>query len=229
MVTKRGTNTFSGSAYTYFKNEDLRGNKLDGEDLGEREREQRNIWGMTFGGPIIKDKLFFFVNAEYEHSPYPVYKWHHSANGKGDGTSLVSRVTDEDMSRFANDLNRMYGWNPGSWTDYDGQDNVYRLLARIDYNISDRHHLMLRYNFTDKKKDYAASGGGLVGAPASVYAQTYSGSMYSRKDNVHSLTAELNSSLGRNMNNVLRAGFTFNNANNRESDEIGRASCRERV
>lgn len=218
MVTKRGTNTFKGSAYTYFKNENLRGNKIDGEDLGEREREQRNIWGMTLGGPIIKDRLFFFVNAEYEHSPYPVYKWRHSADGKGDGESLVSRVTDEDMARFAGDLNRLYGWDPGSWTDYGGEDNVYRLLARIDYNISDHHHLMLRYNFTDKKKDNAVSGGGLVGTPASVYSQTYAGSMYSRQDNVHSLTAELNSSFGRNMNNVLRAGFTFNNANNRESD-----------
>ena len=68
-ITKSGTNTFKGTAYTYFKNENMRGNKIDGEDLGERPIEAHRTYGFTLGGPIVKNKLFFFVNGEYEESP----------------------------------------------------------------------------------------------------------------------------------------------------------------
>lgn len=59
-ITKSGTNTFKGTAYTYFKNENMRGNKIDGEDLGERPIEAHRTYGFTLGGPIVKNKLFFF-------------------------------------------------------------------------------------------------------------------------------------------------------------------------
>ncbi len=65
-ITKSGTNTFKGSAYTYFTNQNLRGNKIGDVDFGERDEESRNVYGVTLGGPIIKNKLFFFVNGEYE-------------------------------------------------------------------------------------------------------------------------------------------------------------------
>ena len=218
-VTKKGTNAFRGTAYTYFKNEDLRGNRIDHEDLGERAKEQRNIWGMTLGGPILKDKLFFFVNGEYEHSPKPIHKWKLSADGKDNAADMISRVTAADMERFATDLKSMYGWDPGSWTDFDGVNDTYRLLARLDWNISDRHHAMLRYNYTGMKTDNNVSGGALgLGAPVSNLSQSFRGSTWVRKDNVHSLTAEVNSRFSSTINNVLRAGFTFNDANNRESD-----------
>ena len=218
-VTKKGTNMFKGSAYTYFKNEDLRGNRIDHEDLGERVKEQRNIWGVTLGGPLVKDKLFFFVNGEYEHSPKPIHKWKLSTDGKDNAADMVSRVTAADMERFASDLKSMYGWDPGSWTDFNGVNDTHRLLARMDWNISDRHHAMLRYNFTGMKTDNNVSGGALgLGAPVSNLSQSFRGSTWIRKDNVHSLTAEVNSRFSHSVNNVLRAGFTFNDANNRESD-----------
>ena len=218
MVTKKGTNTFRGTAYTFFKNEYLRGNEVGGEFLGKREREQRNIYGITLGGPILKDKLFFFVNGEYEHSPYPIYKWNLSADGKADASKLISRVTDADMAAFAGVLKNKYGWDPGSWNDFSGNNDTYRLLARLDWNISDKHHAMLRYNFTGKTKDNPASSGGLVNTPVSAYSQTFRGSTWQRKDNVHSLTLEVNSMLPKQIHNTLRASFTFNDANNRESE-----------
>jgi len=54
-ITKSGTNTFKGTAYTYFKNENMRGNKIDGEDLGERPIEAHRTYGFTLGGPIVKN------------------------------------------------------------------------------------------------------------------------------------------------------------------------------
>lgn len=67
-ITKSGTNTFKGSAYTYFQNQNMRGNSIDGEDLGARAKESKTIYGATFGGPIIKNKLFFFANVEVENN-----------------------------------------------------------------------------------------------------------------------------------------------------------------
>ena len=61
-ITKSGTNTFKGSAYVYHKNENLRGDSIDGEQIsGARAKDRNTIYGVTLGGPIIKNKLFFFV------------------------------------------------------------------------------------------------------------------------------------------------------------------------
>ena len=218
-VTKKGTNTFKGSAYTFFRSEDMRGNRIDHEDIGERPEERRNIWGFTFGGPIIKDKLFFFTNAEYEHSPKPIHKWRLSEDGKDNASDMISRVTASDMERFSNDLRTMYGWNTGSWTDFNGVNDTYRMLARLDWNLSDRHHAMLRYNYTGMKTDNNVEKGALgLDVPVSQMSQTFRGSTWARRDNVHSLTAEINSRLSDKITGVLRGGFTFNDANNRDSE-----------
>jgi hypothetical protein len=71
-ITKSGTNTFKGTAYTYQKNQDMRGNKIGDKEFGHRAKESNSIYGFTLGGPIIKNKLFFFANLEYEKSPQQV-------------------------------------------------------------------------------------------------------------------------------------------------------------
>lgn len=59
----------------YFNNEVMRGNKIGDTDFGVRAEESKTVYGATFGGPIIKDKLFFFANVEYEKSPQQVITW----------------------------------------------------------------------------------------------------------------------------------------------------------
>ncbi|MGL4806643.1 MAG: carboxypeptidase regulatory-like domain-containing protein, partial [Bacteroidales bacterium] len=68
-VTKSGTNTFRGTAYTYQFNEQMRGNKIDGKGLGTRAVDAKHIYGATLGGPIVKNNLFFFANVEYQKVP----------------------------------------------------------------------------------------------------------------------------------------------------------------
>ncbi len=219
-ITKSGTNNLSASAYGYFKNEHLRGNKVDDMELSARQKEQRNIYGFTVGGPIVKNKLFYFVNAEYEDIPYPIHKWRLSTDGKEDAQQMISRVTAADMERFANDLISMYGYNPGSWTDFNGKNNSFRVISRFDWNINDHHHLMVRYNQVNTKKDNNVVGAALsLGqAPTSIYSQTFRNSTWKSIDNVYSLSAELSSNFGWGMSNVLRGSFTFNDANNRECE-----------
>lgn len=217
-VTKSGTNRFRGSGYMYTKNEYLRGNKVGDYDLGDRAEERRNIYGFTLGDPIVKNKLFFFVNGEYENAPQPIHKWKLSTNGQEDTQNLVSRVTDADMRQFSQDLQRMYGYNTGSWTDFNGGMDTYRAMARIDWNITDNHRLMFRYNYTSQQKDNNVVGPALSinGAPVSRYSMTFRNSTWKQYNNVTSLTAELNSRLGPEVTNQLLASLTFNDGNKRE-------------
>ena len=220
-VTKSGSNTFRASAYHFYKDESLRGNKVDGEELtAPRGDIKRTIYGLTLGGPIVKDKLFFFVSAEMENTPLELHQWRASQNGVEDGKNLISRVTEADMKKFAQDLQSMYGWNPGSYNDFTGDNKFFRLMTRIDWNISKNHNLTLRYNQTNGKKDnlYSSPGMGMGDGRVSVYSMVFDGSNWRKVDNVYSLTGELNSRFGNNINNKLRASFTFNDANNRECD-----------
>lgn len=218
VITKSGTNTFRGSAYTYLKNEYLRGNSVDGFDLGEREKEARSIYGFTLGGPILKNKVFFFVNGEFEHAPKPIHKWTLSTDGQSDATNKISRVTTDDMSRFSADLKRMYGYDTGSWTDFNGNADAYRIMTRLDWNINDSHKLMLRYNYIFNQRDQNVAGAalGISGGPVSQYSMSFRNSTWQQTDKVNSLTAELNSRFNGGINNQLLVSFTFSDGNKRK-------------
>lgn len=219
-VTKSGTNQYKGSAYTYWKNEDMRGNKIDGIDLGERPKERKNIYGFTLGGPILKDKLFFFLNGEYEHQPAPIYKWRPSVDGIQDAQNFISRPTAEDMQAFKDILINRYGYDPGSFTDFNGVNNTYRVMTRLDWNINDRHKLMFRYNYSSKKQEQPVVGPaqGVTGGPMSAYSMTFRNSCWTNNNSIHSWTAELNSRLGKQLTNQLLASLTVNDANKRKSN-----------
>ena len=218
VVTKSGTNTFRGSAYTYLKNESLRGNSVDGFHLGEREKDARAVYGISWGGPIVQNKLFFFVNGEFDRAPYPIHKWSLSSNGKEDAVNKISRTTAEDMSRFSSDLKRLYGYDTGSWTDFGGNADSYRVLARIDWNINDSHKLMMRYNYVSNRQDKNVVGPALniSGNPVGQYSMSFRNSAWEQLNKVNSLTTELNSRLSGRVNNQLLVSFTFNDGNKRK-------------
>ena len=81
-ITKSGTNTFKGTGYIYYRNQDLRGNKINGKDLGRRADESKTTYGFTLGGPIVKNKLFFFANLEKELTPGTVIKYRARQDGE---------------------------------------------------------------------------------------------------------------------------------------------------
>lgn len=222
-ITKSGTNQFKGSAYSYIKNENLRGNSVNGTDLGERSDEASYIYGATLGGPLIKDKLFFFINGEMDNSPRPMHKWNYSEDGKMDADNFVSRVTEADMAAFSGVLKDRYGYNTGSWTDFSGGTKAYRALVRLDWNINNNHKLMFRYNYTQDKlytPVYSNGRGGEVamnGARISQYSMSFRNSGYTVDNNLFSLTGELNSILGKNMYNKVSVSYTSSENNRRKA------------
>ena len=116
-ITKSGTNTFKGSAYVYHRNENMRGNAVDGKEIaGARNRDRTTTYGATLGGPIVKNKLFFFVNFEYQKSPTVVNRWRASVDGVADPDNYISRTTQADMKRVSEFLKTKYDYDTGSWT-----------------------------------------------------------------------------------------------------------------
>ena len=215
-ITKSGTNTLKGTAYTYHRNESLRGNTVDGHDLGDRARERTETYGFTLGGPIIKNKLFFFINGEYENSPNPITKYHVSTDGVGNGATQTSRVTAADMEAFAKILRDKYGYEPGSYTDFsDGGTKNYKALARLDWNINDAHKLSVRFNYTTNthinEPNWSSGTKRLSANRISDKAFSFRNSCYGIESTVWSFTSELNSRFSNTLQN--RMLFTYSDIN----------------
>lgn len=215
-ITKSGTNTFKGTAYTYFQNQNMRGNNIDGEDLGARAEESKNIYGATLGGPIIKNKLFFFGNVEYEMVPQQVIKWRaRGDNEEADPSGYISRTKASDLEKVANHLKSKYGYDPGSYTDFPADETNLKLLGRIDWNINDRNKLSLRYNYTKNTAWNAPNGSSVDVSPrlngtyrVGEMSMSYANSMYSMDNIVSSVSADLNSRFTDEISNQLLVTYT---------------------
>lgn len=213
-ITKSGTNTFKGSAYIYYNNQDLRGNRIDGTDLGARADASTTIYGLTLGGPIVRNKLFFFVNYEHEGHPGEVIKYRAAADGENPG-GMVSRTTAADMQRMSDYLMSRYHYDPGSFTKFPGDESNNRFLVRLDWNITDNHQLAFRYNYTknvawngpngnSSDTGYRLNNTYRVGPQSMAFAN----SMYSMDNKVNSFSLDLNSRFGNNMSNQLLATYS---------------------
>ena len=212
-ITKSGTNTFKGTAYIYHKNENMQGDAVDREQIaGARERSKTTTYGFTLGGPIIKNKLFFFVSGEMVKSPTITNRWRPSEGGAYDADNYQSRVSVADMDAVSSYVKSKYGYDTGSYTDWSADDDTYKILARLDWNITDRHKLALRYNYTKSRSwrtpSTSVDGGTLPYSRTSLYAMTYANSMYSMDNKVHTFAFDLNSRLTDNLSNQLLATYS---------------------
>ena len=217
-ITKSGTNTFKGTAYIYHKNEFLQGDTVYGEQIaGARDKNRSTTYGLTFGGPIVKNKLFFFVNAEMSKVPSIVNRWKGSDNGVADADNYISRTTNADLKAVSDYVMSKYGYDTGSWTDFPANESNYKILARLDWNITQKHHLALRYNYTlnnvwNSPNASSMDGGTrMSGARMSQYSMSYANAMYSMKNVVSTWSLDLNSRLTDNMSNQFLATFSLLN------------------
>ena len=217
-ITKSGTNTFKGSAYIYHRNENMRGDTVEGETVaGARDKDRNTTYGFTLGGPIVKNKLFFFANFEYSKIPTVANRWRGSTDGVGNADANISRTTLEDLEKVSKHLKDKYGYETGSWTDFPANESNMKVLARLDWNINDKNHLALRYNYTLNKAWSSPNSSSMDGATRSAYGRTslygmsYANSMYSIDNVVHSLSLDLNSRISDNLSNQFLATLSLLN------------------
>lgn len=213
-ITKSGTNTFSGTAYTYFQNQDSRGNRINGNDLGARAQESKTIYGFTLGGPIIKNRLFFFVNYEQTKQPGQVIKYRANAGGEAN-TGNVSRTTLADLSAVQKYMADEYGYDTGSYTDFPADQSNRKILARIDWNIARGHRIAVRYNQTNNvawnapngnssDTGYRLNGTYRVGNQSMAFANN----MYSMENNVRTWSLDYNAKFSDKVSNQLLATYS---------------------
>ena len=212
-ITKSGTNTLKGSAYIYHQNENLHGSRIDGTDL-ERSKDRETTYGFTLGGPVIKNKLFFFVNAEYIPNPTEINRWRTSENGVADEDRMITRVTTSEAETMRNFLKTTYNYDPGSYTSYNKDQSNVKFLGRIDWNISQKHHLALRYNYTNanawktpstSRSDFGSS---MMYDMVSKYGLLFSNAMYNQMNKISTYSADLNSRLSDNLSNQLLVTYS---------------------
>ncbi len=214
-ITKSGTNTFKATAYVYHRNENLRGDAVRGQQIeGAREKDRNTIYGLTLGGPIIKNKLFLFVNGEMAKTPTIANRWRASTDGIAEPDNFISRTTETDLKKVSDFVRSKYGYETGSYTSFPADESNDKLLARIDWNITNQHRLALRYNYTkntswNSPNATSMDGGTRVSeARMSKASMSFANSMYSMENLVHSISFDLNSRLSDNLSNQFLATFS---------------------
>jgi hypothetical protein len=141
-VTKSGTNEVRGTGYYYFRNENLAGKTpTDNEEVEPTKLApfSSQTYGASVGGPIIKNKLFFFANFERldETTPLPFS----FADYGGDSDQAA-------IDALADKLRNDYNYEPGEYLDKSKALESNKLFARIDWNINKTHKLMFRHSYT---------------------------------------------------------------------------------
>ncbi|MCQ2162287.1 MAG: carboxypeptidase regulatory-like domain-containing protein [Bacteroidales bacterium] len=211
-ITKSGTNTVKGSAYSYLFNQDFIGT-TPGKDVENRtkyQEETSQTYGFTVGGPIIKNKLFFFVSGELYKFSYPnvYFPTDGDANAYGKKTlgadviyngQNLGNVFNATMAQaMINHYEKQYGLsNTGeSFGQHQKDTRSINGMARIDWNINQSNKFMFRYQIADSYADQYGSG-------ASTYY--FNGSSYKQVNKTHTFVGELNSRISDNVSNELRA------------------------
>ncbi len=214
-VTRSGNNKFEGSVYSYIRPESFTGSTVGGKEIvGANSRSSLNFGG-RIGGPIIKNKLFFFLSGEYGKDNVPGVSWKPSTDGVSNSDLMISRTRESDMVDVRNYLMENYNYDPGKYKDFNPFKIANtKILARLDWNISKNHKFTIRYNDvvgTSDQQTNANSGppnNTRASARISNQSMAFSNAFYGFKNTVRSLTGELNSTFGNRFSNKLLASYT---------------------
>lgn len=215
IVTKSGTNDFHGSAFSYFRNQDMNGTKIKDTKLTVNDSE-RQIYGLTLGGPIIRNKLFFFVSAELENNLTPGNTLLAGGPGRDVSDPNVNKnVTGAQMQEFSDFLNSKFGYKTGRYEKWGGDnESSQKLLAKVDWNITQDHKATIRYNYSKAGSFSRPSTSGDVSPSISGSRHSATGGMsfensqYGAIGYLNSITAELNSRFTNSLFNNLLIAYT---------------------
>ena len=217
-VTRRGTNNWYGTAYGYYRNQEFNGKKVKETDVANAKRKTK-IYGASVGGPIIKDKLFFFFNFESEKRSQPgqTYVAKKSAS---DTDPNATAVLASDLDALKTYLVSTYNYNPGGYEGYDFETDNTKFLGRIDWNITNKHRLTLRYTNSETNDDDMINASSVTGVNATAInnsrrggttgGMAYTGSNFKNNVKVWSGVIELNSTFSNKVSNQLIASYTDN-------------------
>lgn len=201
-VTKSGGNRFFGTAYYERTGRDWQGDTVEGQPFGADFEEK--IWGATLGGPILRDKLFFFAAYEkyegelgFDEGPFDLGR-----------TVQIPRISSQAVETFRQATEQLYGYDPGSFVTGPFPVEDEKWLAKLDWNITDNHRLALTYQNT--------IGNSLNGSTSDVFSIGSSvtqprigleSQQYNKIEELTTYTAQLNSDWTDSFSTELRYSF----------------------
>lgn len=234
IVTKRGGNQWQGTVYDYFASNNLRGTQVYGDEIANGQ-VLNNVTGITLSGPVVKDKLFFFVNAEYALDNVAGSNRQARSNEQSmwGGSTIFNRPTLTQMNEISRFLTENFNYDPGNYQDYTLNTPDYKLLARLDWNINKNNNLSVRFSHTHTYSSSAPSSsmspiGGTnttvnidgtsysfnryAAGRESEYALYFESARYYQVLDFTSLVAELNSRiLNGKASNLARVTWSYQN------------------
>ncbi len=203
-VTKSGTNEFHGTVYGFSRSEGLTGGKINGEDVVQPDLSQ-NQYGLSIGGPIIKNKLFFFANFEKDER--------NDLGTKGfvpnTGSNAIgeSRVLESDLIAVQSALGGL-GYDTGRYEGFTYGSESTKGIFKLDWNINDNNRLALIYNFLRASREKPAHPTAIGLRGPSIQTLQFENSGYEINNNLRSVQLELNSTLTDEVTNKLQVGYT---------------------
>ncbi|MEP6673892.1 MAG: carboxypeptidase regulatory-like domain-containing protein [Ferruginibacter sp.] len=212
-VTRSGTNKIRGTVYEYFKNEDNQGYKV-GNTVLTKTPIKFSLKGFAVGGPIIKNKLFFFVSAEQVRQELPASSFIASDATHPVTPGSVSQANADTLSKLATFLQSKFGYNAGPFQGYNQKTQSDKITAKIDWNINGKNTLTLKYNYLKSSADQFAStsrngfSGFPTGGQPGNTSMPFQGSGYVINNNFNIFIAELNTRFSNKIVNKFQIGFT---------------------
>jgi len=187
-VTRSGTNTVEGSVYFFGRNQNTIGKNVQTRQKSTDFTD--NQFGFRVGGPIIKNKLFFFVNGEMGRRQAPL------AANAGEAGSAVSVATAEQIANFSRER---WGYDVGAYGPEDLKTQNNKIFTKLDWNINDKHQLTFRYNYIDAFDDNLSRS-------ATVFR--FGNNAYKFNNKQHVGVVELRSNFNNSMSNNLILGYS---------------------
>jgi len=199
-VTKSGTNSLRGSVYTFLRNESLEGNEVSGSEVIANPDLSYIQSGFSLSGPLIRDKLFFYVNAELERRDDPGSNF--VANrGEPPGTFGVSRVRASTMDSIRDRMITEYNYDPGPYEGYSHETDNNKLLLKLDWNVNENNNLSFRYSMLDARRELPPHPFVLsvnnTGRGPNESSLPFQNSGYEINNDLHSFALEVNSRSSR--------------------------------
>jgi hypothetical protein len=216
-VTKSGTNTFSGSVYTYLKGPGTQGYAV-GNTVVPNAKFKYYTRGAYLGGAFIPDRLFFFVSYEEVNQTAPAYTQVANTPTQPASPGVVSQAsksTLDSLKAFLMGSTLFNHYNPGDYQGYSFITNSKKVTAKIDFNLNKFNVLTLKYNrlrsYSEQPQSTSRTGNLFVRGPASqnfTYGLPFSGSKYLINNNDDIFIVELNTRFGNKLSNKFQAGYT---------------------
>lgn len=215
-VTRSGTNTVRASAYTYIKTASSQGYNVGNVKVPKTPLSY-NLSGFTVGGPIVKNKLFFFFSGERVRQELPATSFIASDAAHPAASGSVSRANADSLNALSSLLQQKFGYDPGAYQDYNFKTNSDKITAKIDWTLNAKHTLTVKYNYLKSYADQFPSasrpnnGTSLVtsGSGASNNnAMPFYSAGYGINNNFNIFIAELNSRFSNKISNKFQVGYT---------------------